>query len=149
MSELRRVVAFAFRHKGRDAMPRNEFKYLLSLGLNWYPPQQAAQLAERAVQAGLLTAEGEELRLAFDTAQVEVPMGFRGSAAALTEPLDAAQRGEADPLLAERAQAWRAMAKGMLPEDAAFLLAARERGRDVRAEAQRALDARMRRGQPA
>ncbi|MCA1813356.1 MAG: DUF2240 family protein [Halobacteriales archaeon] len=146
MSELRRVVAFAFRRKGKEAMPRNEFKYLLSLDLNWYPPQQAAQLAERAVQAGLLTQEGEELRLAFDTGQVELPMGFRGSEAALREPLDAAQRTEADPLLQERAQAWRAMAKGLLAEDAALLLAARERGRDVRAEAQRLLEQRMRPG---
>lgn len=144
MSELRRVVAFAFRRKGKDALPRNEFKYLLSLDLNWYDPKQAAQLAERAVQAGLLTAQGEELRLAFDTGEVELPMGFRGGEAALTEPLDAAQRTEADPMLQERANAWRAMAKGLLAEDAALLLAARERGKDVRAQAERALAARRR-----
>jgi len=144
VSELRRVVAFAFRRKGKDALPRNEFKYLLSLDLNWYDPKQAAQLAERAVQAGLLTAQGEELRLAFDTGEVELPMGFRGGEAALTEPLDAAQRTEADPMLQERANAWRAMAKGLLAEDAALLLAARERGKDVRAQAERALAARRR-----
>jgi hypothetical protein len=142
MSELRRVVAYAFRRKGKPAMGRNEFKFLLSLDLNWFPPQQAAQIAERAVHAGLLTAEGDELRLAFDAGLVELPMGFKPGPAALTEPLDAALAAPApapDPLLAERAAAWQGLAKGRLAEEAALLLAQRERGRDVRAAAERAL----------
>lgn len=146
MSELVQVVAYVFRRQGRDRMARNEFKQLLSFRLNWYPPAQASQLLERAVQAGLLAAEGDEVRLGFPAEQVELPVHFRGTARALEEPLPGhgptpggGALPPSDPVLEDRVRALRELARGTLSEDAARLLAMRERGLDVRAEAARLL----------
>lgn len=155
MSELLRVIAYVFRQQPKDRLGRNEFKQFLSFRLNWYPPGQAAQLLERALGAGLLVAEGEAVRPGFDVGAVDLPVSFRGSARALDEPLSGAPAAPGapapppapaapvapprDPALDERARALREMAHGRLTPEAAQLLAARERGADVRAAAAQAL----------
>lgn len=143
VSELARVVAFAFRTQGRASMTRVELKQLLSLRLNWYRPADASQVLEGALRAGLLVEEGEVLRPGFALEDVELPLGFRGTLAALEEPLPAEAEARApappDPGLVERARALRELAKGRLSEEASLLLARRERGEDVTNAAAEAL----------
>lgn len=75
--ELRRVVAGVFQRKGREAMTRTEFKHGLSLDLGWFPPAGARTVLERALQTGMLSELGEELRPTFDLHTVEIPLGWR------------------------------------------------------------------------
>ncbi|HEV8361323.1 MAG TPA: DUF2240 family protein [Candidatus Thermoplasmatota archaeon] len=139
MSELARVVAYVFRLLGKERLGRNEFKQALSFRLNWYPPAQASQLLERALSHGLLVAEGDQVRCGFDLAEVDLPLHFRGSEAALREAPAAPAPAPDEAAVAERAAALRGMARGRLSEEAARLLARRERGHEVAAEAARAL----------
>jgi hypothetical protein len=149
LSELARVLAYAYRQRGKASMARNELKQLLSFGLNWYEPRQASLLLDRAVEAGLLRAEGDQLALTFDAAAVELPIHFRGGEAALTDPLPSgppSAAAPADAALVERVRALQALSRGRLSQEAARLLALRERGLDVRAEAAQALAAMVRAG---
>lgn len=149
MSELAQVVAYVFRRLERDAMPRNEFKQFLSFRLQWYPPAQASQLLDRALQAGLLAAEDDHVRIAFPPDAIELPLNFRGGPRALEEPLPRLPGPSAAPppvpprdlAMEERVRALRALARGRLSEETASLLAQRERGGDVRSEAARRLSA--------
>jgi hypothetical protein len=154
VSELAQVVAYVFRRHGRDALGRNEFKQFLAFRLNWYPPSQAAQVLERALQAGLLEAQGEDVRITFPDDAIDLPLNFRGTARALDEPLQgvpttppagvaaaAPPAPRVDAALEERVRALRDLAQGRLSEPAARLLARRERGQDVRAEAAAVLQA--------
>lgn len=143
MSELAQVVAYVFRHQPKERLGRNEFKQFLAFRLNWFPPAQAAQLLERALASGLLVAQEDHVRPGFDVHSVELPVAFRPTARALEEPAaappPAAASPASDPALEERARALRDLARGLLSEEAARLLAARERGADVRGLSAKAL----------
>jgi hypothetical protein len=135
VTELARVLAYASRLLAKDRVTRTELKQLLSLRLSWYSPTQASQLIERALRTGLLEDDGHHLRLRFDPATMDLPFDFRGTARALEDVVEPSQ----DPVISERARALREAAQGRLGEEAARLLARKERGEDVRAEATRQL----------
>lgn len=58
-------------------MPASRWAHVLSFDLGWMPPAAARAFVSQGVATALLRAEGEELRLTVDPAQVEVPRGFR------------------------------------------------------------------------
>jgi hypothetical protein len=169
VSDLLRTLSFAYRRKGDDVMPANALRMMLAFDFNWFAPADAKRLVERALGAGLLVPEGEDLlRLAFAREAVEVPVGFRPTPAVLEEPIPdvpkAAPRPAAAPFVAEapaappappsldvpppmpehedEAQAERARRGNLLTLEVARLVARRRAGEDVKpllAEAERAL----------
>jgi hypothetical protein len=83
---LRVVVAAPFRQQGRDRMGESEFVVALSLDRDWFSPDQASRIVDIAVGEGLLSRDGEDLRVEFDPAPVSVPPGFEPGEELLREP---------------------------------------------------------------
>lgn len=142
MSDLLRAIAFAYQRKGARAMPRLDLHMLLSMDLRWFAPEESKKVVARALEAGLLSADGETLKIAFDPAGVQVPLSFRPQARALLEePLPevpAAAKPAASPKPAsmprdDEAHAERAKRGGLLSLDVAKLVVARRAGEDVSA----------------
>ncbi len=75
----------------------------MSLELGWMAPGLARRYVDACHEAGLLLADGEDLRLAFDPKAVDVPRGFRpdpghlptGSAVPMPERSDTAPPADA------------------------------------------------------
>lgn len=89
MSDLTRVIAFAFRRKGLVEMPLRDLRMMLAFDLNWFAPADAKRAVERALEAGLIIGHGETARIAFDPASVEVPLAFAPHVSLLDAPLPA------------------------------------------------------------
>lgn len=136
MSDLLRTLSFAFRRKGGEVMPGNALRLMLAFDLNWFAPADAKRLVDRAVAGGLLVAEGEDLRVAFDPAAVEVPVGFKPSLAVLEEPFpDLPAAPAPKPRRSDvEAEAERARWHGWLSLDVARLVVRRRAGEDVSGE---------------
>jgi hypothetical protein len=148
-------LVFLARRQAARSMSAARWGHLLSLDLGWMNPGQARTFVDRAVKAGLLAVDGENLRLVLDPASVEVPRGFRprpdaeaparpaGPAAQPVEPDRflawvarlASQRGMTrEQVLGEVALVQEGMG-GLLTAEAAVLVLARRLGVDVAAEA--------------
>jgi hypothetical protein len=146
MSDLARAIAFAYQRKGARTMPRLDLHMVLSMDLRWFAPEESKKVVARALDAGLLVAEGDSLRATFDPAAVHVPLTFRPQAKALLEEEIAAlpqPQPQPKPQPAEHeAELERAKRGGMLSLDVARLVVARRAGEDVRgrlAEAEAAI----------
>ncbi|MFW6436917.1 MAG: DUF2240 family protein [Halococcoides sp.] len=72
---LEATVVAPFRERGTREMPKSEFVVALSLDRDWFSPDQAERVIDVAHSEGLLAYE-DDLRLAVDPADVEVPEGF-------------------------------------------------------------------------
>lgn len=133
MSDLLRTLAFAFRRKGEAVMPGNGLRLMLAFDLNWFAPADAKRLVDRALAGGLLVAEGEDVRLVFDPAAVEVPVGFKPTTAVLEEPFpDVPAAPAPKPKRSDaEAEAERARWHGWLSLDVARLVVRRRAGEDV------------------
>jgi hypothetical protein len=57
-------------------MARSEFVVALSLDRDWFSPDQAKRLIDVAATEGLLTVADDEVAVAFDPDDVEVPDDF-------------------------------------------------------------------------
>lgn len=73
---LRRAVATPFRQRGVEQLKESEFVVALSLDQGWFSPDQAQRLADVATTEGLLEQRGDELAVAFDPLEVDIPEGF-------------------------------------------------------------------------
>lgn len=163
MSDLEAAFAFLARREGKPTATAARWSHLLSFELGWMNPGQARAFVSRAVAAGLLAADGEQLRFVLDPAGIQVPRGFRPDPDALpaaappTAPapqpdlflgwvarLAAHQGSTREHVLGRVAQVQERMG-GMLTAEAAVLLLARESGLDV-ADAARQAEAALRRG---
>lgn len=131
MSDLVRTLAFAFRRRGADVMERAKLLHMLTFDLRWLSPDPAKRVLARAIAAGLLKEEGDQLRAGFDVQAVEVPVNFRprDNLADDDAPLGAV------PWIADEAEAERARRGGLVSRDVAQLIVARRRGEDVTAAA--------------
>lgn len=139
-SDLVRALAFAYRRQGADAMDRSKLLHLLTFDLRWLAPDPAKRLVTRALQAGLLVEQGEQLRANFDVAAVEIPVNFRPRDHLADDegPHDAPPPpGGPDAATLERTRRG-----GLLRLDVARLVVARRAGEDVRERA-RELEARL------
>lgn len=153
-SDLEVALAFVAKRQGRDASSAAEWRHVLSLELGWFTPAQAARFVEASVATGLLRADGDQLRLAFDRGSVQVPRGFRPDPAAI--PDTSASPPAEDPFIAlvdriagrlgtKRSQVLETVAAvqerfgGHLEAEAAALRVALDAGLDVQDEAEAAL----------
>jgi len=83
---LRVVVAAPFSQRGRDRLGESEFVVALSLDRDWFSPDQASRVVDVAVGEGLLSRDGDDLRIEFDPEPVSVPAGFEPDEDLLREP---------------------------------------------------------------
>ena len=146
MSDLLRTIAFAYQRKGARTMPRMELHMLLSMDLRWFAPEESKKVVARAIEWGLLTPEGDVLKIAFDATAVSVPLNFRPQARALLEeeaPSELPRANPAPPPMPtpapvhesrHDAELERARRGDLISLDVARLIVARRRGEDVRAE---------------
>ncbi|MFB6309817.1 MAG: DUF2240 family protein [Salinirussus sp.] len=74
---LRRATATPFRDRGTRSLPESEFVVALSLDRDWFSPDQAKRLIDRAVADGLLERTEKTLEPTFDVADVEIPHGYQ------------------------------------------------------------------------
>jgi hypothetical protein len=154
-SDVELALAFLARRQATRAMTASRWGHLLSLEMGWMNPGQARAFVDRAVQSGLLAADGDQLRLVLDPQSIEVPRGFRpkpeaaapqarGPAPAPAAEPDrflawvarlASQRGlTREQVLGEVALVQEAMG-GLLTAEAAVLALARRLDPDVAADA--------------
>src|ERR687891_481157 len=84
------ALAFIARRQAARVMSAARWSHILSLELGWMNPGQARAFVDAAVRAGLLAADGDQLRLVVDPHLVEVPRGFRPKADADAAPRPAA-----------------------------------------------------------
>lgn len=141
---LRTVVAVPFQAKGRTRLPESEFVVALSLDRDWFSPDQAARISDRAVGQGLLRREDEELIAECSPETVSIPPDFSPSEDLLAEPSpfeEVVERlmesgRDKQSLVAEINQLQADLA---LTLDAAAVLFAYRNGYEVQALAERAL----------
>jgi hypothetical protein len=73
------TIAAPFRHARKGSLKKSELVYFLAFERGWMNIEQANQLLALARDEGLIAVEGDMIRPLFDTATVEVPLGFRPS----------------------------------------------------------------------
>jgi len=73
---LKVAVAAPFRGAGKRELAESEFVVALSLDRDWYSPDQAKRLLDRAAGEGLLERGEGTVRATFDPDAVEVPEAF-------------------------------------------------------------------------
>jgi len=83
--ELKMVVATPFKKKAATSLSIKDFEFTLSFDLKWMAPPLASKVRDKAIASGLLRFEGNKLAPSFETAQVEIPNGFKPSPGLLSE----------------------------------------------------------------
>lgn len=73
---LQRVVAAPFRQRGQRRLEESEFVVALSLDRDWYSPDQASRVVDKAVGQGLLRRNENELVVEFDPDAIDIPADF-------------------------------------------------------------------------
>lgn len=71
------TIAAPFRHARKASLKKSEMVYFLAFERGWMNIEQANQLLALARDEGLISVDGDMIRPLFDTATVEVPLGFR------------------------------------------------------------------------
>ncbi|HON82030.1 MAG TPA: DUF2240 family protein [Methanoregulaceae archaeon] len=78
---LTTTIAAPFRHTRKERLKKNEIVYYLAFERGWMNIEQATLLLSRAEEEGLIAYDGDMIRPLFDVGGVEIPLGFKPSAA--------------------------------------------------------------------
>ncbi|MBS3773489.1 MAG: DUF2240 family protein [Candidatus Thermoplasmatota archaeon] len=76
IQEARKLIAFLFQRSGKDSLDENEIYMTLSYELGWLTPAEAKEFIQRGLEQGLLQETDAGYTPTFDTASVDVPLGF-------------------------------------------------------------------------
>jgi hypothetical protein len=79
------TIAAPFRHTRKDRLKKNEIVYYLAFDRKWMSIEQANFILKRALDEGLVVYDGEMIAPRFDTATVDVPIGFKPSSSVFEE----------------------------------------------------------------
>ena len=82
---LQRVIAAPFKQAGATTRSEQELVVGLSLHRDWFSPDQAKRVIERACTEGLLERDGEEFVPTFDPGDVRIPREFSPDQSILVE----------------------------------------------------------------
>lgn len=154
--ELETALAFIARRDARTAMTGARWAHVLSFELGWMNPGQARAFVQRAVTAGILTPDDDQLRFVLDPAAISVPRGFKPNPDALATAAPATPQAQPDLFLGwvarlaahqgatrehvlGRVAAVQERLGGLLTAEAAVLCLARDAGLEVARDAGRAL----------
>lgn len=78
-SELETCAAAFFRIKGKDVVTDKEFTMSMSLDLRWMSVEEAKNLMNKMISAGILTRSNGYLKPTKDLSAVQVPIAYRPS----------------------------------------------------------------------
>jgi len=73
---MKKVIAAAFKSKGKKKMKKNELIYTMSFDLNWFSHEASKKVVEKAENEGLLSGN-DEVEPAFDFENIEVSPDFK------------------------------------------------------------------------
>lgn len=140
---LRTVVAAPFQSRGRPALEESAFIVSLSLDRDWFSPDQASRVVDKALGDGLLERTDGSLRTTFDPDEVDVPAEFTPDEDLLREttPFEAVLEALVGAGLDKQdavAGINRIQAELAITVEAAAVVFARSQGVDVDAAADRA-----------
>lgn len=79
MSEEHIIIAFVFKRSGKKELDESNIYLSLSVGLNWFKPNEAKSFVKTAIQKNLLIKKRDMLTPSFDFENVEIPLGFQPS----------------------------------------------------------------------
>lgn len=74
---LKKVIAAAFKSKGKDYMKESELIYTLSLDLGWFSHDVAKKVVELAIEKGIVQKKDDNLVPTFNVNEVEIPIDFK------------------------------------------------------------------------
>jgi len=77
MEKLKQLIAFLFQRSGKEILRDDDIYAALSYELGWLTPAQSMGLIEDCLKKGLLVAEEEGYKPAFDYTSMEIPLGFK------------------------------------------------------------------------
>jgi hypothetical protein len=83
--ECKIIIAFVFNRAGKKALSFSEFYLTLSMGLNWFTPDDAKTFTKNAIANSLLKEEKEKVKPNFNIDEIRVPTGFYPSEHALQQ----------------------------------------------------------------
>jgi len=78
-SEEKIIIAFLFKHSGKNELKASELYLPLSMELQWFSPNEAKVFLNQAVKQKLLNKKGELVKPNFGYENVVIPAGFRPS----------------------------------------------------------------------
>lgn len=137
MDELKATIAQAFKVRGKARLTRAELAFALSLDLKWFSPDESREVVDEGLQAGLLTEEEGKITPSFDYRTTEVRPGFRPGPEIFKKPMlerieillvNSGVEAEAIGSLVEKKQKELC---GLVTQEVAGLIIARERGLDI------------------
>jgi len=76
---LKTTLAAPFYHSRVQKLGRSELIYYYSFDRRWMDREQVDLLLKRGIDQGLITTDGEFFFLAFDLAEVQIPIGYKPS----------------------------------------------------------------------
>lgn len=79
MEQLKQVVAYIFKGKGKEIMSEQEFVFSVSMDLHWFSPEDCKKLLSTCIQADILVKEPSGLRPNFDFKNFPLPIDFKPS----------------------------------------------------------------------
>jgi len=68
---MKKVIAAAFKSKGKRKMKRSELIYTMSFDLNWFSHESSKKVVEEAEKEGLIEG-GDEVKPTFDIDDIEI-----------------------------------------------------------------------------
>ena len=74
---LKKVIAAAFKSKGKECMREAELIYTLSLDLGWFSHDVAKKVVELAIEKGIIQKEDDNLVPTFNINEIEIPIDFK------------------------------------------------------------------------
>ena len=79
MEQLKQLVAYIFKRKGKEVMNEQEFIFSVSMDLHWFPPEDCKKLLSTCIQADILVKELSSLKPNFDFKNFPLPIDFKPS----------------------------------------------------------------------
>ncbi len=137
MSELEKIIAKAFKLRGKSRLNRTELTFALSYELKWFSPDESKEVLDAALKEGLLKEAGGKLSPAFNVKGVDVPADFKPAdvlkvKSLLDKILDLLEAAGIDRKAAlEMAGKKREEYGGLITTEAAALIIAKEKNLDV------------------
>ena len=78
-SDAEIIITFLFKRSGKEELSFSDLYLNLSMGLNWFTPENAKDFINMAIKEKLLIKKGELIKPNFDFNIIDVPVGFTPS----------------------------------------------------------------------
>jgi hypothetical protein len=85
LSDLEKIIAQAFRLRGKSRLNRTEFTLVLAYELKWFTSEESKEVVEAALRQGLLKEEGGKLSPTFNIKTLDIPKDFKPGKGILNE----------------------------------------------------------------